>query len=57
MDLSSNIQDILKGLTDEDATEENNSQQETVTVEDKENLSGNKFFPLFYQRNQGSKPE
>ena len=47
MDMSSNIQDILNGLTEEEPAENATETTLVQQVEEKENASTNKLFPLF----------
>lgn len=56
MDISSNIQDILNGLTEEDTANKESEKPQRPT-ENKENLESNKLFPLFYNPLQVSKPK
>lgn len=57
MDLSSNIEDILKGLSDDESTQVPNNKETTEMADEKENNSANKLFPLFYNNNQVLKPQ
>ena len=53
MDISSNIQDILNGLS-EDELDEKVMETPELQVEEKENVLSNRLFPLFYKNKANS---